>query len=280
VKTVFTLKPAESKRLIAKAIVDMQEVKIAKENAYIILAGGTTNAFIAQELLEKKEYKPQLGTVGISTNGILCVTHPDSRALFPNVIHKGKPVDMSISDALKDFDINTVVIKGANAVDLEGNVGIITSGFDGGTIPLIIGPVTSTGLKIITPVGLEKLIPSVKDAARKVGARRIDHSLGADFGMYCLSYTIVITEIEALRILFGVEATLVASGGIGGNEGAVVLMAEGDDNQVEKAVNYIENKIKGEPAVEGNKGRCDDCPYKRCRYNGRKNEELPNWLKD
>lgn len=278
-KAVFTLKSAESRRLIAKAVVAMEEVKQAKEKAYIILAGGTTNGFIAQELLNDRSIEPHRGTVGTSTHGVLCVTNPKFRKPFPNVIYKGQPVEKSITEALEDFHLETVVIKGANALDLEGNVGVITAGFDGGTIPKIIGTVTSTGLKYITPVGLEKLVPSVKEAAKVLGARRLDHALGADFGMYVISNTTIITEIESLNILFGVKATHVASGGIGGNEGAVTLVIEGTKEQVEKAIDFIENQIKGELPVPSNKGICDDCRYKRCRYNGKKIEELPAWLK-
>lgn len=46
----FVLTPAESKRLIAKAIVMKKEIKKAMENAYIILCEGSTNVMIAQEL--------------------------------------------------------------------------------------------------------------------------------------------------------------------------------------------------------------------------------------
>ncbi|MFZ7102184.1 MAG: hypothetical protein ACOWWO_05900 [Peptococcaceae bacterium] len=278
-KAVFTLKSAESRRLLAKAVAAMDEVKKAKENAYIILAGGTTNGIVAQEILETKDIEPQRGTVGISTNGVLCITHPDSRKPFPAVLYKGQPVEKTITDALNDFHLDTVVIKGANAVDLEGNVGVITAGFDGGTIPKIIGTVTSTGLKYITPVSLEKLVPSVKEAAKVVGARRIDQSLGADFGMFCITNSQVITEIEALKILFGVKATHIASGGVGGNEGSVVLAVEGSEEEIEKTVSFIENEIKGEPPIPANKGKCDDCRYLRCRYNGRKAEDLPEWLR-
>ncbi len=51
-RAVFSLTPAESKRLIVKGVVQMEEVKVAKERAYIIPAGGTTNGFITQELLK------------------------------------------------------------------------------------------------------------------------------------------------------------------------------------------------------------------------------------
>lgn len=57
-KTVFTLTSAESRRLIAKAVVAMPEFKKAWESAYLLLAGGTTNAFIAQELLGRDGIEP------------------------------------------------------------------------------------------------------------------------------------------------------------------------------------------------------------------------------
>ena len=58
-KAAFTMIPAESKRLIAKAVVEREDIKIAKQKAYIILNGGTTNGYIAQELLGMRELEPQ-----------------------------------------------------------------------------------------------------------------------------------------------------------------------------------------------------------------------------
>ncbi len=230
-------------------------------------------------MLGKDVSEPGLCTVGISTDGLLCVTHPDSRKNFPHVFYKGEANDKTLVEALSDFHEETIVIKGANAVDMDGNVGVVTAGFDGGTIPRVIGPVTSNGLKYITPVGLEKLVPSVPNACRAVGARSIDISMGADFGMYCLSNTIVITEVEAIELLFGLAGTtLVCCGGVGGNEGAVTLMTEGEDAKIEALVAYLEAEIKGEPAVTGNRGVCAECRYRRCRYYGMTNEQLPTWM--
>ena len=280
-KAVLTLTSAESRRLIAKAIVQMPEVKKAWSDAYLLLAGGTTNAFIAQELLDDDSIEPGLCTAGISSDGLLCVTAPDSRRSFPNVFYKGEAVpDMTLAEALSDFHAETVVIKGANAVDPQGYVGVITAGFDGGTIPRVIGPVTSKGLLMITPVGLEKLVPSVRDAAAALGgATHIDFSMGADCGMYCLGNTRVVTEIEAIRLLFGCEASLVCCGGIGGNEGAVTLAVDGEEDALRAMLDYLEAEVKGEPPVRGNKGVCETCRYRFCRYHGRKPEELPDWMK-
>ena len=53
-QALFTLTPAESKRLLGKAVVAMPEVQHAKNNGYLLVGRGSTNAFILEELLEKK----------------------------------------------------------------------------------------------------------------------------------------------------------------------------------------------------------------------------------
>jgi hypothetical protein len=274
-KAVFTLTPAESKRLLAKAVVQMPEVSAANELGYVIVTGGTTNAYVAQELLGL-QVEPQRFTAGISSMGILCVTDTADRHPFPLVIRQGKRVEMTMLDALKDFHKETVIIKGANAVDPEGNVGIITSGFDGGTVGSTLGIMTSTGLRYIVPVGLEKLVSSVKESTLYTGAKTFDYSLGANFGMFILTKAIVVTEIQALRTLADVEVKHVASGGVGGSEGAVVLVAMGPEDNVKRAIALVEG-IKGEPAIQPNKGACMKCPY-NCRFQGMQEEELTGWM--
>ena len=277
-KAAFTLTSAESRRLIAKAVVKKEEVMIAREKAYIIVAGGTTNAFVAQELTGDSSFAPERCTVGTNVSGLLCVTSSEDRdKRIPLVLYKGEIVNKSPGEALHDFHKETVVIKGANCIDPEGNVGVITSGFEGGTVGKTIGIVTSRGLKYIVPVGLEKMIPSVKQAAQKSGASTFDYSKGANFGLYCLTNTTPITEIEALKILTNVEATPMAAGGIGGSEGSVVLSVEGDSDNISATKNLID-AIKGEPPIPPLKGRCEPCPYSQCEFNGKKEGELPDWL--
>lgn len=278
-KAMFVLTPAESKRLIARAVVRMPEVQQALKKAYVCVVGGTTNGFIAQELTGL-DIEPQRFTAGTSTKRVLCVTSATQRdSRIPLVLYKGEVVAKSLKEVFEDFHLETVLIKGANAVDPQGNVGIITSGFDGGTVAATIGYMTSTGMKYIFPVGLEKLIPSVPEAARWAGAKTFDYSMGANFGLYCLSNGIVVTEIQALRILAGVEARQVAAGGIGGSEGAVVLIAQGEAEGIKQAIAAVE-AVKGEPPVPAFKGICAECPYSACIYNGLKVEELPAWLQD
>ena len=58
----------------------------------------------------------------------------------------------------------------------------------------------------------------------------------------------MVTEIQALRILADVEATHIASGGIGGCEGAVALIVESTDEAVRQVFEVVE-KVKGDTAV-------------------------------
>lgn len=276
-KAMFVLTPAESRRLIAKAVVRLPEVQTALEKAYVCVVGGTTNGFIAQELTGL-DIAPETFTAGTSTHGVVCVTPAERRdPHIPLILYRGEMVEKSLTEAFEDFHVETVLIKGANAVDPEGNVGVITSGFDGGTVAATIGYMTSTGMQYIFPVGLEKLVPSVPEAVQWTGSKTFDYSMGADFGMYCLTNGITVTEIQALDTLAGVSAMHVASGGIGGNQGAVVLVAEGTDAQVKAAIESVES-VKGEPPVPALKGVCTDCLYDRCAYHGMSESELPAWL--
>lgn len=277
-KAAFTLIPAESRRLIAKAVVQMEEIKIAKQKAYIILNGGTTNGYIAQELLGMTDLEPQKFTAGINTHRLLCVTDADKRTPFPIILHKGERSSKTLPEALEDFHIETVLIKGANAIDPEGNVGVITSGFDGGTIGATYGTATSQGLKYIFAVGLEKLVASVKEASAWAGAKTMDYTMGADFGMFCIPNGTVVTEIEALKILAGVEAKHIASGGVGESAGSVVLVIKGEKGNVKQAISIMES-IKGEPPLKGFKGTCETCAY-TCTFAGTKAENLPAWLSE
>jgi hypothetical protein len=223
-----------------------------------------------------KDLEPQKFTAGTNSHRLLCVTDPMKRTPFPIILYKGERSSKTLAEALEDFHIETVLIKGANAIDPAGNVGVITSGFDGGTIGATYGTATSQGLRYIFPVGLEKMVASVKEAAAWAGAKTLDYTMGADFGMFCIPNGTVVTEVEALKVLADVEAKHVASGGIGESAGAVALVIKGQETNVRKAISLVES-IKGEPVLPGFKGTCQTCPYS-CVFAGKNEEELPPWL--
>lgn len=278
-KAAFTLTPAESKRLIAKGVINSEEFKNASSNARVIVLSGTTNAYIAQEL--GIDVRPERSSAGISSKGVLCVTDPEQREKFPIVLDKGQRVEKTLTEALEEnFQPGTLIIKGGNAIDSEGNVGVITAGFDGGNVARFIGTATSQGLKVMFAVGMEKTVASVQESCKAAGARTIDYSMGADFGMYFFPNPSKVTELDALRILTGVKAIHVASGGFGGSEGAVTLIAEGNKEEINNAIDLV-SQIKGEPPMPSSKGDCkNSCRYFRCAYHGKENHELPQWLRN
>ena len=94
------------------------------------------------------------------------------------------------------------------------------------------------------------------------------------------SRTAMLLGGEAVERLAASRVAVFGLGGVGGNEGAVIIAIDGEDEAVKNYVEFLEANVKGEPAVPGNKGVCETCNYRNCRYCGMKAEELPAWLKD
>ncbi len=248
ISALVVLNPAESRRLLAKATVALPEVQNAYKNGMVIIARGITNAFVSEELFGIKIENKANQTVGNICNG-MANANPGAPPCTSHVTRKGKVVENADSNVeILDFGPDDVFIKGGNAIDMEGNAGVCAAGMKGGTIGMCWPIVTPRGSHLIMPVGLEKLVPSVIEAARHSGVYHFKYSMGLPFKIVPAVLGKVITEIEAIGVLTGVRAHHIASGGIGGSEGAVLLTLEGDEKRVEKAFEYI-NSIKGEPPV-------------------------------
>jgi hypothetical protein len=245
-RALLVLNSAESKRLIAKAVAQLPEVRTALEGGRLIIGNGTTNAYVAEELLGAPVPKWQFAA-GVIAESRLAVTDGASR-LAPFALKHGKPHPEGWVDLLKEFDRDDVFIKGGNAIDPEGNVGVLLASPVGGTVGQMAGIIAARGAHLIAPIGLEKLVPDVLEAARHCGIASTDWTDGLPSGMVVLSSPRVVTEIEALELLAGVEAWHVSSGGIDGSEGAVTLVVEGPPTAVDKAIGLAESLAK-EPAV-------------------------------
>lgn len=243
-RLVVVLTPAESKRLIAKAVVRMPAVERARRDGRIIVGTGSTNSYVAEELLGPVFPRHQFISGHIIDGAFGSGGGP---RLTPFVIQQGQLLSTSWQEALPGLGMQDVVIKGANAVDPQGNAGILLLSPTAGTIGALLGIVTARGVPLIIPVGLEKLVPSVVEASLQAGLGRVTDSLdGRTVGLMPVVNGEVVTEIQALRILYGVEAFQLAGGGIGGAEGSVVLVARGTASAVEQAKAGLA-QIKGEP---------------------------------
>ena len=248
IAALVILNPAESRRLLAKATVALPEVQSAWKNGLIIIARGITNAYVTEEFF-KISIEPKAGqTAGLICNGI-ANNHAGPPVCTWHVIAKGKPVENADSTVeIQKFGPEDVMIKGANAVDMQGNAGIWTCGVKGGTIGMCWPIITPRGSHLIQPVGLEKLIPSVAEAANHSGIHHFKHSMGAPGRIVPVTTGKVVTEIQAFAILAGVQAYPIAAGGVGGSEGCVCLTIEGEEEKVERAFE-IAKSVKGEPPV-------------------------------
>jgi hypothetical protein len=245
-RAIIVLNPSESKRLIARAVAHIAEVKQALKQGRLIIGNGTTNAFIAEELLGQPVAK-WCYAAGVIAGGRLDVTEQDTR-LPPIALKHGKPFQSGWLELLREFERGDVFIKGGNAVDPEGNVGVLLGSDTGGTVGQMFGTVAARGAFLIAPVGLEKLIPDVLEAARHCGTSSTDIADGIPVGMAVLPNAHLVTELEAFEILFGVEAWHIASGGVSGSEGAVTVAVEGAAAAVKDAFDLAEF-IAGERPV-------------------------------
>jgi hypothetical protein len=148
-RALCVLLPSESKRLIARAVVKMPQVRQAFEEGWIVIGRDTTNAYVAEELLREP---------------------------------------------------------------------------------------------------LEKLIPSVIEASLMGGQEEFGCATGRPCALMSIVNGTVLAEVDALRIMAGVEAVHFASGGVFGSEGAVVLAITGESSLVSKALRLVES-MKGEPPL-------------------------------
>ena len=240
------LNPSESKRLLAKAVVSLPEVQDAYKDGNLLVSTCSSSAFVLEELTGEK-LEPHCFCIGMVADGMLTTSVKDDREAARFFV-KGARVDMNVLEYLDTFDVGDAVIKGGNAVDPFGNAGVLASNSQGGTVGALLSFIAVRGLPIIMPIGLEKLIPDVIEASNGWGQRTLDRSMGEKAWLVPVTCGLVITEIEALGILAGVEARMIAAGGIGGSEGAVVLLIEGTQKHIDKAWKILEG-IKGEAPI-------------------------------
>jgi hypothetical protein len=246
-QALVVLNPAASKRLIGKAVAALPEVTSAYANGRLAVSTSSSCVFVLEELTGEK-VTAYCYCVGMVAGGMLTSSCKEDREI-PRFFEKGKLVEMEARDFFNAFEKGDVVIKGANAVDAQGNAGILAANPQGGTIGAIISRVAVRGNPVILPVGLEKSVASVPEAAAGWGQLTLSRSMGLPSWLFPVTSGLVVTEIQALGLLAGVNVRHVASGGIAGSEGAVVLLLEGYEQNLAKAWDLVQ-AVKDEAPIE------------------------------
>jgi len=244
-RALLTFTPSLSKRLIAKGVAAMPEVQKAFGEGKVLISTGTTTTFIYGELCGEMPEGPL--ACGMVTEKGLCVgsgmtdflgSHGHARYWY---FEKGRLVAAEdIEAVLEGFTSEDILMKGANAIDCSGQAGIMLGVESGGLTGKVIGYVMARGIHFVIPVGLEKsVLGLVMDSAREMGTRRVEHVSGMPVGMIPVTGTVV-TECRALECLADVQVFHVASGGVSGAQGAVVLLVTGDGSEVAKILALYE----------------------------------------
>jgi len=243
----FIITPEAGKRLIAKAFVYIPEILRALKNQTIVVVAGTTNGYIAEELLKHIEqsdgFKRDHFFRGITLPPRYSSENtgkPGSEAEFPGdvIIEKGVWLKgKTIFDVSKDLNKGDIVIKGANAVDVINRKAAVLIGHsEGGTLIAALSAVIGKRAVLYIPVGLEKRVPGNLDQI----AERINSPNASGPRLFPISGNIV-TELDAIRIITGASAEIIAAGGICGAEGCYYVAVSGSEDQVENAESIIKS---------------------------------------
>ncbi|MCK5298657.1 MAG: hypothetical protein KAJ76_07115 [Candidatus Heimdallarchaeota archaeon] len=245
-KALITLLPHESKKLIGVGITALDMVKKKMKKGRIFVARGTTNAYVLEEMVAIADFDKSRYVAGqILPVGERLTSCPGDKRLAEILFIDGKTQEIeSIAKEIDDFTKGDIVIKGANALDFEGVAGVLLAHPKGGTCGAFWGSLVAKGLRLLIPIGLEKLVAhSILYSSADMGIEEIDMSDGYKSGLFPLLGD-VFTEIDALETLFELDEVVhVASGGVGGAEGAITLLLIGDKDIVKKAFDFCQ-KLK------------------------------------
>ncbi len=249
------LTPSAGKRLIGKALANHPEVLTALKGGIVAIIAGTTNGYVAEELLAT------LGQAG----------KLDRRCFFRGVtLPPGKPVTdagrlpdesefqgdviiregvwlqgKTIFDVVDDMKENDVILKGANAVNIELRRAALLIGHpQAGTIGASLPAHYGRRVRLIIPVGLEKRISGNPDEL----AARVNEPGAHGYRLLPVPGE-VFTEIDAISLLTGAKACLLAAGGVAGAEGSIWLGVSGDAAQEGGAMALLQS-VAQEAAFE------------------------------
>lgn len=249
----FVVTPAAGKRLIARAVAAHPAVREAMRSGTLVIVAGTTNGYVAEELLDhigqRDGFTRQRFFRGITLPPWKETTEtgriPDERSFPGDVVITGGEWrrGLTLFDVVDDLSEGDMIIKGANALDLKRRQAAVLVGHPrGGTIVAALQAAVGRRVGLMIPVGLEKRVDAdLMDLSRRLNAP-------GSKGLRLLPVPgEIITEIDAIRMLTGAEAEIMAAGGVCGAEGSVWLHVHGDG---EEAASELIRSIASEPAFD------------------------------
>jgi hypothetical protein len=234
----FVLTVAMGKRIIGKAIGLHPAVKNALHSGTLVIVAGTTNGCAAEEILnfigQKGNFSRGRFFRGITLPANVKITGAGRLAgknKFPGdvIINEGRLQEgQTINDIASKLKEGDVILKGGNALDLVNKrAAVLVGNPDGGTIAAALPVIIGRRVRLIIPIGLEKRISGDLDQL----AAKVNSPGNSGYRLFPMPGE-VFTEIEALRLLTGVQAEMISAGGVGGAEGGVWLNIDGSKEQL------------------------------------------------
>lgn len=236
---------AEGKRLIAKGLARYAPVVEKLQHGTVIICRGSSNTYVAEELLQTNL------THGAFLTGRI---QPPNTKPFNVEEPVGEIVlksgewqrDMKYLKGLRSTQPSDIIFKGANLVNVRAGKAAVCIGHPtGGTMGMFLPFVEGQGVRLIIPVGLEKQTSQDLDALE--AQSRADHERNPKVPWLKVLPGEIFTEINAIRQFADVDVYQLASGGISGAEGAVMLAINGSAEEVEKALAAVQS-VRGESA--------------------------------
>lgn len=249
----FVITPSAGKRLIAKAMVAHPAITSALNSGTVVIVAGTTNGYVAEEILKtlglsegfsrKRFFRGIILPPGraVTSEGRLPdeSQFPGDVVISKGIWQKGKTI-LDVIDDLKEGD---VIVKGANALDLRRRQAAVLIGHPkAGTILVALQAVLGRRVGLIVPVGLEKRVNEDLGAL----AEKINVAGAEGYRLFPV-LGLVFTELDALTLLSGASAELIAAVGVCGAEGSCLIAVSGTKEQ-EKVAEELLTSVVSEPA--------------------------------
>ncbi|MBI5967001.1 MAG: hypothetical protein HY882_03965 [Deltaproteobacteria bacterium] len=274
----IVLTPTESKKLITKSILQLKEFQSALEKGIVAMHPSSSTVFLYEKIMGRR---PQgVWVCGVIAQKGLCGSrealemiaargpgiHDPAKSLQTWFFKKGALQEQTpLGEILDQMTASDMYIKGSNALDPQGNVGVLYANpaGGGGTVGKVIAAHRKKKFHLLLPIGLEKLIPvTIVEASKKAGFKKVEKAMGMPCGLIPVPGR-KIDEVDAFKILSGARATPIAAGGLGGAEGSVVLALQGTEREIQKALEVTQT-IKGAQLPTLNLPDCQTCTNPNC----------------
>ncbi len=235
------------KRLIARALLKHPHIKKVLNKGTLVIIAGSTNGYVAEEILSSAEQAQDFLREGFRRGVVIPPNFYAGEDKYDFggdvIIRDGKwESGKTVFDVAKKLGDGDVILKGANALNMANrHAGVLIEHPQAGTSQAVVAATAGRRVRLIIPVGVEKRVDrDITSMAAEVNAP------GATGPRLLPLAGEVFTELDAVNLLSGADAFIMASGGIHGAEGAVWLGVTGTDGQLETLTEIVDS-LSGEP---------------------------------